>query len=264
MSWITSDDSVVANILQKRVSKYLIYLSDYALGSTYSCHNRACTNGRVLPNGNLGQDDRSTTNIAIIPNRYAAADGMPPGPIPPPRIDGHAHSKDTHVWTDNAARTDGNGTRIHDGAIRPNDRVITNVDIVAIIAVEGSLDADFASDVPNRVRRTWRSMSSQVSWFDDGAEETGAFFSTNANVGIGTVVEAPESSFAHFALLDELCAEGQVRLGSEHFVLFGAMRTRLWRWRCTSRSGMLKGELGSDSLLGATSTRFMSKANSFS
>lgn len=94
------------------------------------------SDGTALPNANTGQNGDIAANPAVFLNDNVSTQSLTTAALPASRINRIGGTNELHVWAKDAPVSNSNGAGIRDAAVRTNQNVVADVDIVAVIAME--------------------------------------------------------------------------------------------------------------------------------
>jgi hypothetical protein len=105
---------------------------------TYPCDNRASTHSATSLDRTAWQYNGTSSNPAILFDYYSLAQIGPFTPQPPFWIDWKRRSVNLHIGPNDATISNPDLTCVEDGAISSNRDILTDMDIVAVVAGERS------------------------------------------------------------------------------------------------------------------------------
>ena len=181
------------------------------------------------PNPYPRQNRHIGPNPAILLNNNIPTQRRALRALPAPWINRVRTTNQLHIRAENAPRTDLHGASIRNAAIRANEDVIADFDIVPVFAGEGRLDDAILAAGARGGRHVGGGGRFAVgaggvggrAESEDLAEEADALAGADAVGGVRGVVEAPDCCYALFAVLDEDRGRGVVVQAAEHFLAFG-------------------------------------------
>ncbi len=182
----------------------------------------------TLPYPHPRQNSHIGANPAILLD-----DNVPPkrrsiAPHPSPRVDRVSCTHQLHIRAEDASRPDCHGTGIRNPAISPNEDIIPNGDVVAVVAVERRFDNDaLAAVAEGEGEVCWWGFAIRKGGLGCGAqaqdlsEEAGAFFRAGAVGGVRCIVKSPDGCYAALAVFGEGGGERVVVQAFQHLFPLG-------------------------------------------
>ena len=98
--------------------------------------------GTAPPNSHTGKNGDIAANPAILLDDNAPSESLAPASHPTARIDWISGANQFDIWTEYATRADADRARIRYTTVCPDENVITNRNVVAVVAMKGSLNHD--------------------------------------------------------------------------------------------------------------------------
>ena len=193
--------------------------------STNRVDQAPCANTTAPPDLNACIDDSPGPDPAIILDDDGPAQRGASTAGALARVDRVGGADEFDPRTEYAAVADLDGAAVRETTVRPDEDVISDLNVVAVVTVEGRLDyhtlAAFAhglghrlrADLPVGERRLRTGLKAQ-----DLSEEANAFLGAGAVGRIGRVVEAPIGCYASLAILDKCWGVGKVIVAGQHFL----------------------------------------------
>ena len=187
------------------------------LGDDGSSPDRA-----ALADGAAWQDDGPSSYPAVLRNRDASAKLRPLAALSLLGIRRQGSREDAHVGANDAVVANINPADVVDGAVPPDNDVVADIDVVAVIACKGRLDGN----VPANVTGTGNGggLAGRHPYGTTGLqnleEEAGSLIGRDAvRWRRRRVVEAPTGNGAALALQTQLFVERIVMPAREHLLL---------------------------------------------
>jgi hypothetical protein len=189
---------------------------------TYLDHDRTGANGNAFPDADSRQDD----NVGTDPDIILDDDGLPVLSAPvtlAAAIVGRCRARvDADVGADQYVVADADLTHVVDKTVTADGDIVSNPDVVAIVAVEGGLDHDGLVAHPATLTYGRREVGRELdttAGLQDLLEQPSTFGCRYTNARVGRVVEPPAGGTAPLAFQDELLLERIIRPAVDHFVL---------------------------------------------
>ena len=178
---------------------------------TYLCDDRACANDGSFADDAVREDDRVAADEDVVFNYDRAAGEHALTALARGRVDAGGVAVEADIWTDNGAVTDDDIAGILHVAACADDHVVAQVDVVAVVAVEGSFDDGAVTDATRADKGGEFGADVTVAvvcccafgWVDDGREEARALVCAYGFRGFGGVVVAFDGRFALLAIVEE-------------------------------------------------------------
>lgn len=211
---------------------------------TYLNHDRTGANGDAFANADSRQDD----NVGTDPNIILNDDGFAILGAPVTQaaaIVGRCGARvNAHVGADQDIVTDANLAHVVDETIASDGDIASDPDVVAIIAVEWSLDNDglvaHSTALSYRGSKVGRELNA-IGRLKDLLEKPCTFGGRYTNAWVGRVVEPPAGRTAPLPFQNELLLERIIRATVDHLVLFPAVVGELGvgqRQGCSALKGL--------------------------
>lgn len=129
----------------------VVELSDTLL-DTYSNNDRPGMNNSILANANASKDEAVGSNVHISADVDFRGDrgAIRTTALGTSRVRGGFDRVNSYVRTDGRVVANGNFPRIQELAIHPDGYIAANVDVVAIVAVEGCLNDNWLTQMAGR------------------------------------------------------------------------------------------------------------------
>lgn len=150
------------------------------------------------------------------------------------RIDRVGSANKLDVGAEDASVANGNCAGVGDATISADKDVVADVDVVAVVAMEGCLDDDILTNTTNRHNTRLRGVAVRGRFergtaCHDVSETALALLGTRSVRRVGGIVEAPDRSHTILAVLGQGWTEGVVVVPFEHLVALSHIATAL-RW----------------------------------
>ena len=196
----------------------------YLVQQTARAHGAAAPHAHARQDGDVAADPRVVLDHDVAPER-------PSFPLATlARVDGVRGAHQLHAGAEDDVVADADGARVGDAAVRTDDHVLADGDVVAVVAVEGGLDhaarAHGAVGDESRVRR--RVVRARVRRVRVGAgahahdlpeERHARVAGQHADGRVhGRIVEAPHGLRALVAVGDQGLRVRQVVFAAQHLV----------------------------------------------
>lgn len=106
--------------------------------TVYTClhNNRSSTHNRVITDAGASFDDASVANIDVLAYAHFASGPCTLASIQWPRINRLFQSRDGHASTNPRVPSYHNPARVKHLTVRPNDSIVANREVIAIVAVK--------------------------------------------------------------------------------------------------------------------------------
>lgn len=198
-------------------------------GETNVVKQATGSNGAASANSHTGQDRDVAANPAIFLDDNTSPQSLPLAPVSPARIDGIRRADQLDIGAEDATRTNADRTGVRYPAVGADEHIITNGDIVTVVAVKGSFDhhslahtsvwhAHAHASLPVVTGRCRLGVGAYVH---NGPKEARTFFGAGSMGRIGGVVEPPYSRNASFAVLHQCGAEWIIIISLQHLFSLG-------------------------------------------
>lgn len=189
---------------------------------TYSNNNRPCSNYCVVANANASFDDATVADVDILSDVNLTSNLSPFAALQGLGIGGRFDSRDDYAGANLSVPANCNPAGVEQLRVRTYDNVVSNGDVVAIIAVKRYSNVDATAKMAGYTEFTRTRVDPPGR--DNILEQALALTGTNLHSRIGDTVEAMQCPRARHALVRELLAIRQEWLASQHLVLFTLRR----------------------------------------
>lgn len=109
------------------------------ISQAYLSNQTTRANGRSTPNSYTSKNCNTSANETIIFNHDTLSSAGAAGPISSSRIRSHRRGVEAHIGSDNDIISDSDFASINHRAVLADDRVLANLNVVAVVASEGGL-----------------------------------------------------------------------------------------------------------------------------
>ena len=187
-----------------------------------SAYSTALTDTHTRKNGHIA------ANPAVLFDDNVSTECRSAAALTTSGVDGVGGTDELDVGAEDTSIADGDRAGVRDTAVGANEHIISNVNVVAIIAMEGCFDSDFRSNATYG-HDIWLNVNVAVGgwcWLwgrttsHDLTKATLAFFRTGTMRRVGGIVEAPDGGHAILAILSQGWTERGVVVALEHLVTF--------------------------------------------
>lgn len=150
-------------------------------------------------------------------------------------VDAGGVAVEAHVWADYGAISDNHFAGILHVAASAYDHVVAEVDVVAVVAVEGCFDDGAVADSTGSDEGGQGGGDVAIAvvccctfcWVDDGGEEARALVCADGFGGFGGVVVAFDGGFALLAVVKKYIVDVvQIWLAEQHLLLLAHLTRR--------------------------------------
>ena len=191
---------------------------------TYLGDERICPDGSAPSDSRPRKDHHIATDEAVVLDDNRLAILCTSASLSSLVVCCYCAGIDAHIRSNNDIVADPNLAGVDDGAIATNHNVLTDVDVVAVIAHERSLDDHVianTSSMSDRRRHCWRDLDALLG-MQNLAEQPCPLCGRHSIVRVRGVVKSPTRRAAPFSLQNELLIKGIVRTTLKHLILLSA------------------------------------------
>lgn len=194
--------------------------------------NGSSSNNSIVANTDAGFDYASIANVDVLSNIDFASNLGALAALQHLRVGGHFNCGDGYTGADLGIPTNRNSTGVEQLRVGTNDDIVSNRDVVAIVAVEGYNNVNAAT------KMTGNSAFTRTKGDPPGCynvlEMAIALARANLHGSVVDAVEAVHRFRAVLTLIYELLVVGQKWLACKHLVFFAlgwqwGMRVPWWR-----------------------------------
>jgi len=205
-----------------------------------SDNDRSSADNRIVPNSDSSLNYTTIANIHILSDEHLLCNLSAVAAFQSFDVGRRLHCRDGYAVANPGVHSYGNPGRVMKFAIRTDDNILSNGQIVAVVAKKWGCDVHIASQVADN--RMFGGMRRDPPCCHNGLEAASAFIFGDTHSSICSTVELIDSTSAMRALIDEFPVKGHERQACEHLLFFGLVQPwlrrvqRRWRSRwCSGR-----------------------------